>query len=400
MPVYFILLITAFFSLILASIFVLPNKDRKASTLFLATYYILISISSFQIFVLENNLISKVPWFYGWPLLLFILIPTVVVSYFISSLELPIKKWYPLYVLLFIPSLLALFDTLQWFLMGQLQRNAIILSVVENSNIRFDICYGLISLKTHYLIRNIISVVVMSFLFPKILSNLKNRSKDVIASTYNKWLLSFWILVTLKFLIWTLWSVLGYIDVNFVTIFFKTHAHYIISFFAIVTLAIGLVPFYFPSILYNHPITWKEKNKSIHNKLIIEDKKKTHITGDRYVFNKTKMKVKLEEVEKLKLYLSPNFDSAQLAINLQIPAHQLSYLLNEYFKMSFSEYRNNLRMAHAVKLIENGYLVKNTTEGLATECGFASRSSFSKNFKKKAGISLRDYCKLSTEPIR
>lgn len=394
MNVYYILLITAFFSLVLASIFIFSNKINRASTLFLAFYYFLISINSFQIFILESNLLAKFSWFYGWPLLLFILTPIVLVAYFIKSLELSDKKCYLLYVLLFIPFVIALVDTLQWVFNDSAQRQAIISSVIENPSQRFKLSYGFFKLKTHILIRNTISVIAMFTLLPIIINSLKNKSKSPEATIFNKWLLSFWILVTLKFIIWSLWSVFWYIEVDFMSSFIQQFSPYIVLFFAIVTLAIGVVPFYFPTILYSYTIGQVFDNSA--NQSPNNEKTHTHKTipsSERYVFDKSKMRVKLNEIEKLKLYLSTDYDSSQLANQLQIPIHQLSSLLNDYFNMSFSDYRNNLRMQHAISLIDNGYLIQNTTEALALECGFASRSSFSKNFKNTVGLSPGAYHK-------
>ena len=48
-------------------------------------------------------------------------------------------------------------------------------------------------------------------------------------------------------------------------------------------------------------------------------------------------------------------------------------------------------MDHAKKLIEDGYLQNNTIEALAGECGFASRTSFSKAFKSATDVNPSQY---------
>jgi transcriptional regulator GlxA family with amidase domain len=44
-----------------------------------------------------------------------------------------------------------------------------------------------------------------------------------------------------------------------------------------------------------------------------------------------------------------------------------------------------------VQLINDKYLDHNTIEALAWACGFASRTSFSKNFKTVVGYSPKEY---------
>jgi transcriptional regulator GlxA family with amidase domain len=50
-----------------------------------------------------------------------------------------------------------------------------------------------------------------------------------------------------------------------------------------------------------------------------------------------------------------------------------------------------LRMEHAKKLIQNGFLQNNSMEALAGECGFGNRSSFSKAFKSSEDLSPSEY---------
>ncbi|HMQ43066.1 MAG TPA: helix-turn-helix domain-containing protein [Mariniflexile sp.] len=74
-----------------------------------------------------------------------------------------------------------------------------------------------------------------------------------------------------------------------------------------------------------------------------------------------------------------------------IPTHHLSYYLNKYYGLSFATYKNQLRIEEAKKLIQMGFLEKNTMEALAWKCGFANRSSFSKVFKMVVGKNPTEY---------
>ena len=100
---------------------------------------------------------------------------------------------------------------------------------------------------------------------------------------------------------------------------------------------------------------------------------------------------KLEALKESKLHLKQNFNLTECARELQMPSHHISYFLKQQYEMSFAAYKNSLRMEHAKKLIEHGYLENNTIEALAHKCGFTSRTSFSKTFKSLVNVSPSEY---------
>lgn len=389
MSAYYLLLITAIFGFVLASLFFLAKTENKKATLFLAAYFFLTSVNNLQIFIFEANLFAKATWFYGWPLLLFMLIPVALFFYFLSSIKEQIV-WKPIYAIVFIPFVIALVDVFQWYYKGGEFRNTIIQEVLQNPSIRFELGYGFFTLKTQILIRNIISILAVLAILPMLIHYLKIEITNNYKRIFNKWLILFWVLATVKFLVWGTWSFTGYFNNAFLAEFFASNSYYLVLFFAIITFLLGLMPFYFPSILYRFSefqVTGKTANTFKAN----NNKEKTSLK--EFNFNIQELTEKLKEAEKQQLFLSQDFDITQLATSVNLPPHQLSTFLNQYFKVTFAEYRNDLRMQHAVNLIKEGFLKHNTTEALSWECGFASRSSFSKNFKSAVGKSPADYSK-------
>lgn len=90
---------------------------------------------------------------------------------------------------------------------------------------------------------------------------------------------------------------------------------------------------------------------------------------------------KLEKAvsEKL-LYKDPNLKLSDLAQQINIPAHQLSQLLNENVGKSFSTYINEYRIHEACKLITTNHRL--TFEAIGYEVGYNSKSTFYTAFKK------------------
>ncbi|MFB6343061.1 helix-turn-helix domain-containing protein [Saccharicrinis sp. FJH62] len=88
-----------------------------------------------------------------------------------------------------------------------------------------------------------------------------------------------------------------------------------------------------------------------------------------------------------KPYLQPDFNLAQLSVQIQIPEHHLGYFFREVKKQHFTDYRNEWRIEHAKKLINDGKVNDYTLEAIASLSGFSNRNSFRITFQKIEGIS-------------
>jgi AraC-like DNA-binding protein len=83
------------------------------------------------------------------------------------------------------------------------------------------------------------------------------------------------------------------------------------------------------------------------------------------------------------LFKNPDLRLADLARKINIPAQQLSQLLNDNLKSSFSAYINEYRISQACELIANDRGIK--LEEIGYEVGFNSKSTFFTAFKKHRG---------------
>jgi AraC-like DNA-binding protein len=83
----------------------------------------------------------------------------------------------------------------------------------------------------------------------------------------------------------------------------------------------------------------------------------------------------------------------ELAKRLNVHPNHLSQVINEKEGKNFFDYINSLRTEEFKKLVSDPRNQKFTLLSLAFECGFNSKSSFNKYFKKATGISPSDYLK-------
>jgi len=92
-----------------------------------------------------------------------------------------------------------------------------------------------------------------------------------------------------------------------------------------------------------------------------------------------------------KLYQNPELTLTDIAKKLNTNAAVISKAINQGFKMNFNDLINNYRVEAVKKMLEQGEHKKSTLLGIAFDCGFNSKATFNRAFKKNSGISPKEY---------
>lgn len=92
-----------------------------------------------------------------------------------------------------------------------------------------------------------------------------------------------------------------------------------------------------------------------------------------------------------KPYTNPNLKIADLAATIGTSAHTLSYLFNQYLNRNYYDYINDYRIEEFKRLVNKDEYAKYTLSALAELCGFSSRASFFRYFKKVTNITPNEY---------
>jgi len=108
--------------------------------------------------------------------------------------------------------------------------------------------------------------------------------------------------------------------------------------------------------------------------------------------------IQLNEVmEQEKLYKNAELTLSKLAETLQLKDAALSQVINSKFNKSFYDYVNSLRVDECIKMIADEKNQNYTLLSIAFDCGFNSKSSFNRNFRKFTGKSPSDFFIKPTE---
>lgn len=176
----------------------------------------------------------------------------------------------------------------------------------------------------------------------------------------------------------------------------------VIIFLAYQLMSTGWIPIYcaggslvFSLILYgNILILFNNKYRSV---AVKEERKYSNKKiSDEQVENFVSKLERLMDMEEL--YKNPNLKLSDLAMKMNISAHQLSQLLNDNLEKSFATYINEYRINEACEKIENGSYLK--FEEIGYEVGFNSKSTFFSTFKKIKNTTplLYKQSQMTTEP--
>ena len=90
-------------------------------------------------------------------------------------------------------------------------------------------------------------------------------------------------------------------------------------------------------------------------------------------------------------YLEPELNLAALAKKLKTNTSILSKVINEGMGQNFNDYINEYRVRAVMKKMNQGEHIRQTLLGIAYDCGFNSKATFNRSFKKITGFTPKDY---------
>jgi AraC-like DNA-binding protein len=192
---------------------------------------------------------------------------------------------------------------------------------------------------------------------------------------------------------------------------FLDSARVALFFDSIVYIGMSTVIFFFPHIMYGLPIGLKLDTKDLQK---AKEQKTSFTTNEEHDFLSQEDQITLEKKNDLqlftheyiqtigaslasfvesKVFLNTDFMLITISNESRIPAHHLSYFFNNIKKISFSDWRNNLRIEEAKILIRQGETDNFTMQSIALRCGFTTQSTFIRAFKNVTGITPSAYLK-------
>lgn len=374
-----IMLLSGFLGLTSSIVIIVYNNSRKFFNTFLVSIFVLTAVQlilkstynlNFQDSFNELNgssrflLIIKLPLFF----------------LYLKILTLNLKKLKPQdYLQLIIPFV--------FFAIHLLLKNL----TLNNSFIRYLFSVTILTYFGYYL-----------FKMYKLLQNYW-RNKEIEYAYHFKTLNNWIKLVVLIFLLLTIRLITGFVyEFSTDKIIDGNSTNYIAS---ILWLTLFIKLFLTPEILYG--FTFPEKDNS--NELSVIKKSNYWLAKEHEITNPIDLKLRKllsdnvysiivdidNKTSLTDFFQDPQASMKSLAKAINKPSSHVVFVFKYFSTIGFSEYRNNLRIEHAKRLIYSDFLVNNTLESLSVQVGFSSYNPFYSAFKKQVGKSPNEYAKKS-----
>jgi AraC-like DNA-binding protein len=160
-------------------------------------------------------------------------------------------------------------------------------------------------------------------------------------------------------------------------------------FFFILTFSLLL----FPNILYGiTPILAKPKRREMELTSTTKEKKNENTLKEEENIKEIGEKISLY-LSKKRPYLNPNFSISEISLILKIPINKISQSLLTHYGKKFSDIRKELRVEHAMTLLENNTSELITMDAIGQKSGFTTRSNFYTAFKSITNTTPSEYLK-------
>ncbi|MEL7377351.1 MAG: helix-turn-helix domain-containing protein, partial [Bacteroidota bacterium] len=112
---------------------------------------------------------------------------------------------------------------------------------------------------------------------------------------------------------------------------------------------------------------------------------------------KEELKARFERcMQEEKLFLVQGLSLKSLATAMDIPERKLSAFFSEVLGSNFYDTINSYRVEEAKRVLRSDALKQHSIAGIALSCGFSSKSSFYRIFKKATNLSPTAYVKMNT----
>ena len=92
-----------------------------------------------------------------------------------------------------------------------------------------------------------------------------------------------------------------------------------------------------------------------------------------------------------KVFLDPELNLAQLSERLQWNRAEVSETINSGFGQNFNDFVNHYRIEQFKKRLQQGDNKQLSLVGLAFDCGFNSKATFNRVFKKEVKLTPTEY---------
>jgi AraC-like DNA-binding protein len=374
----------------LLSVFILLFKENayKSYANYLLSIYFIFSIASIGVYLLVfTGLINKVPYLYKTSGPLNYLTPVLSYLYVRAILFNEKRFTYKDFPHL-IPFLILFVSYIPYYLLPIAEKSIIVKSIVNDVSMADKYNFGFIPEKLFFIFIPIQTTFYVILQWRLLFKYKKSNKKIEVQNQLNiviKWIRIFTSSSTV--------FVVGYFILIFLALnlpsFFYTPAGMIVP-----GLCLSISFFVISSYLLINPYVLSGlpfiKYKEIESDLLENEKSKVLFIETDY---SNEIKLIDEYFIQKQSFLKQDLNISIVAVELNMPVRELSYIINNYYTSRFNDFVNQYRVDYILSKVGTSHLDIYTLEALSKEAGFSHKSSFYRAFKKIHNVTPLEYIK-------
>ena len=255
--------------------------------------------------------------------------------------------------------------------------------------------YWFVNFKTFAAVYTVYSIIYIIMLFLKVKTFFYTKDKTILGQM-NKNVIKTWLILMLFIAVSSsLYST--------IIVFSDTHNQIIITNYLKYSSLLWFIPLYYlfsnPNIIFGEEYLLKKLKKISPQEHLIWNAKplKNIVDIDKKLYNSIFNRINtiiidIQNLEKSVSIISTKpLNTAIISEELNIPKRHVNLIFKYHCHYSVKEYSNLIQINYSLTLINDGYLNEYTVQALGEKCLFNSRFTFSQNFKKFVGTSVREY---------
>lgn len=366
--------IAGFNNLLLIYLLIRNYKTSSPANGFLIVFTFGMGMVNLMIYLYDTHILEDIPWLFRIPSpIYYLMFPSawLYVRMLVKD-ESKMRKWDWLH---FLPAILHLFEMMPFYFSSIAHKRANLFASYNNPLGNYLHNEGMLPSYVHNAFRGFIGLIYCVLIFKEIRTTFKNNNPKA----YQFIELKSWLnLFGYALFIFSSTIFISFAFPHFLPPIVKALLIEITSAFTQIITCITLLRR--PYFMFGIP----KPN------LVIKIKEKPSIQDHPADFNKY-IEILNHYAETKTSFLQVSFSIRDLSLELNIPQHHLSYVLNRIYHMRFNDYINKLRILYLKKHVSFEKMQTTTLEGLALEAGFGNRTTFIRAVKKHTGENPSDY---------
>lgn len=285
-----------------------------------------------------------------------------------------------------IPFLFFTLNYLPFFLLPINEKRLIVIAASKDINLTYKYNAGIIPESLTYIFRTLQTLIYLIFQWRLILKYNKENQNSLVENQIKavvKWLKIFTWASTLFVIAFVGLTVLA---MRFNTIFITGIINYLPG--LLISASFLVISSYLvahPTILAGLPfIKYKDAERNVLN----EEVAKLPFIEEDYTLEIAKIDnyFKVEQP-----FLNKNLTIGHISIALNVSNRELSYIINNYYRLRFNDFINKYRIEYIIHKYQENQLNHFTIESIAFDAGFKSRSTFYNAFNKIYNMTPSEY---------